>query len=436
MDVAPYFQPPEKADKGLSDLARGVAGSEILRIAGEIRALQARGNPVCNLTIGDFDPKNFPIPEGLLAATCEALATGQTNYPPAEGILPLREEVVKLYARDLGLTYPVESVVIAAGARPLLYGTYRTLVDPGDAAIYPVPTWNNNHYVHLSGSRGIPIPVSAGTNFFPTPDQIRPHIAGARLLILNSPLNPTGTAISKRALTDLTAMVVEENRRRDSEGRRRPLYLVYDQVYWTLTFGRTEHHTPVGLVPESAPYVVFLDAISKAFCATGMRVGWGVMPPPIRQRMSDILGHVGAWAPKAEQAAVAAFLSRPEAVYAFRATVRKKLEERLEALYKGVMAMKKDGFPVDAVEPQGAIYLSVRFDLVGRTVRGVSVKTNDDTRRLLLEEAGLGVVPFQAFGFAGDTGWFRLSVGAVSMEDIAAAFPRLRAMLAGALATA
>ena len=432
MDVSPLFQSAEKADAGLAALARGVVGSEILRIAGEIRALQARGHAVCNLTIGDFDSRQFPIPDGLLAATREALETGQTNYPPAEGILPLREEVAKLYARDLGLSYPVDSVVIAAGARPLLYGTYRTLLEPGDGAIYPVPSWNNNHYAYLSGARGIPIPVKAGSNFFPTPDQIRPHVPGARLLILNSPLNPTGTAISREALTDLAAMVVEENRRRDAEGRRRPLYLVYDQVYWTLTFGRTEHHTPVSVVPESAPYVVFLDAISKAFCATGMRVGWGVMPPPIRRRMSDILGHVGAWAPKAEQAAVAAFLSRPDEVHAFRASVRRKLAERLEALYEGVMAMKRDGFPVDAIEPQGAIYLSARFDLFGRTVRGVAVRTNEDVRRLLLEEAGLGVVPFQAFGLDGDTGWFRLSVGAVSTDEIKAAFPRLRAMLAGA----
>ena len=146
-------------------------------------------------------------------------------------------------------------------------------------------------------------------------------------------------------------------------------------------------------MPESAPYVIFLDAISKAFCATGMRVGWGVMPPAIRRRMSDILGHVGAWAPKAEQTGVAAFLSRPDEVHAFRDVVRKKLDERLEALYDGVLAMKKDGFPVDAIEPQGAIYLSARFDLFGRTVKGVPVRTNDDVRRLLLEEAGLGVVP-------------------------------------------
>ena len=111
--------------------------------------------------------------------------------------------------------------------------------------------------------------------------------------------------------------------------------------------------------------------------------------------------------------------------------MRGKLVQRLEALYRGMMDMKNDGFPVDAIEPQGAIYLSARFDLFGRTVNGTAVKTNDDVRRLLLG-AGIGVVPFQAFGLAGDTGWFRLSAGAVSMDDIAAAFPRLRALLAAA----
>ena len=430
MDVTRFFQSAEKSDAGLSTLAHGVVGSEILRIAGEIRAIQAQGKPVCNLTIGDFDPRYFPIPKGLLDATIAALAAGQTNYPPAEGILPLREAVVRLYQRDLGLTYPVDSVVIAAGARPLLYGTYRTLVDPGDTAIYPVPTWNNNHYAYLSGAHGIPIPVTAASNFFPTPDQLRPHLSSARLLILNSPLNPTGTVIARDALTAITELVVEENRRREKAGGK-PLYFVYDQVYWTLTFGSAGHHTPVEVVPESAPYVIFLDAISKAFCATGMRVGWGVMPPAIRKRMSDILGHIGAWAPKAEQVGVAAFLDAPAAVHAHRESVRRNLAERLEAIYRGVMEMKREGFPVDAIEPQGAIYLSARFDLFGRTMEGSLVKTNDDVRRLLLG-AGLGVVPFQAFGLAGDTGWFRRSVGAVSMNDIADAFPRLRALLAQA----
>src|SRR5450759_3935155 len=111
--------------------------------------MQAKGLPVCNLTIGDFDPKYFPIPKELLDGTREALESGQTNYPPAEGILPRREAGVRLYERDLGLAYPVDSVVIASGARPLLYGAYRTLVDPGDTTIYPVPTWNLS-LIHIS----------------------------------------------------------------------------------------------------------------------------------------------------------------------------------------------------------------------------------------------------------------------------------------------
>jgi aspartate aminotransferase len=147
--------------------------------------------------------------------------------------------------------------------------------------------------------------------------------------------------------------------------------------------------------------------------------------------MSDILGHVGAWAPKAEQVGVAALLNEPEAIAAYRDSVRDKLVQRLEALYRGMMELKKDGFPVDAIEPQGAIYLSARFDLFASTLNGLAVRTNEDVRRLLLG-AGIGVVPFQAFGLAGDTGWFRLSAGAVSMDDIAAAFPRLRALLAAA----
>jgi aspartate aminotransferase len=437
MDVKPFLGSPERTEAGLSALARGVVGSEILRIAGEIRALVAGGRPVCNLTIGDFDPAYFPIPAELLEGTRAALEAGQTNYPPAEGILPLREAVVRLYERDLGLTYPVDSVVIASGARPLIYGACRALVDPLETVVYPVPTWNNNHYAYLSGARGVPVPVTAASNFFPTPDQLRPLLPSARLLILNSPLNPTGTVISRDALAAITSLVVEENRRRES-GRApaRPLFFVFDQVYWTLTFGGATHHTPVEVVPESAPYVIFLDAISKAFCATGMRVGWGVMPPYVRKRMSDILGHVGAWAPKAEQVGVAALLDRPEAVYAFRDSVRRKLGQRLEALYRGVMEMKRDGFPVDAIQPQGAIYLSARFDFSGRSVKGVAVRTNEDMRRLLLHEAGLGVVPFQAFGLQEETGWFRLSAGAVSPDDIAAAFPRLRSLLAASTVTA
>lgn len=434
MTITPQFPSLEEADKGLSGLARGVVGSEILRIASEIRALKAKGASICNLTVGDFDPAYFPIPDALLEATRTALAEGHTNYPPSDGVLQLREAVVRFYERELGLAYPVESVLVAGGARPLLYGSYRTLLDPGDVVVYPVPSWNNNHYAYLSGAKPIEIPVGPATNFFPTAEELAPHLTHARMLTLNSPLNPTGTAIDREELRKISELVVDVNERRKSEGAR-PLYFVYDQVYWNLTFHGTVHHTPVSLVPEVAPYTLLLDAISKSLCATGMRVGWGVMPPAIRKRMADILGHVGAWAPKAEQVAVAHLLDAPEKIRDFQAKMKAGVKERLDALYDGFTAMKRDGLPVEAIVPQGAIYLSVRFDLVGRSAGGQVLRTNDDIRRLLLHQAGMAMVPFQAFGLKGDTGWFRLSVGAVSMADIQQGLGRLREVCSSATAT-
>lgn len=432
MDIAPLFPPIEEADAGLSALARGVIGSEILRIAAEIRALSARGAAICNLTVGDFDPRYFPIPPELLEGTRAALAAGHTNYPPSDGVLALREAVARFYARELGLVYPIESVLVAGGARPLLYGAYQTLLDPGDVVVYPVPSWNNNHYAYLARARAVELPVTAASNFFPTVEQIRPHLAEARMLTINSPLNPTGTVIDRDELRRISELVVEENARRRSAGGARPLYFVFDQVYWTLTFGDTRHVTPVELVPEVAPYTLLLDALSKAVCATGMRVGWGLMPPAVRRRMADILGHVGAWAPKAEQVAAAALLDAPDTLRAFQTTMKAKVKERLDALHAGFTAMKREGLPVEVIAPQGAIYLSVRFDLFGRTIQGRAIHTNDDVRKLLLESAGFAIVPFQAFGLKGDTGWFRLSVGAVSMTDIAAVFPRLRELMRAA----
>src|SRR4051812_49557342 len=114
MDLAGKLGDPAHVDASLGDLARGVIGSEILRIAGEIRALKAKGADICNLTVGDFDPAYFPIPNELLEGTRAALAAGHTNYPPSDGVPALREAVVRLYARELGLSYPIESVLIAS----------------------------------------------------------------------------------------------------------------------------------------------------------------------------------------------------------------------------------------------------------------------------------------------------------------------------------
>jgi len=215
-------------------------------------------------------------------------------------------------------------------------------------------------------------------------------------------------------------LVVEENSRRLARGER-PLFLMWDQVYWMLTFGENRHYAPPQLVPESARWTIFIDGISKAFAATGLRVGWTVAPPHVTARMRDILGHVGAWAPRAEQVAVARFLGMRDEIENYHEHMVRELKLRLDLLYDGFESMRRDGLPVRAIVPQGAIYLSAQFQLAGRT--------NEEIRKLLLDRAGFAVVPFQAFGLKKEDGWFRLSVGAVSPEEIERGLQRVREVL-------
>jgi aspartate aminotransferase len=413
----------------VAGMAARLIGSEVLRIAGEIRALVATGVKVCDLTVGDFSPRQFPIPPRLRDGIRTALDRGETNYPPSNGVLELRHAVRRLYARELGLEYPLESVLIAGGARPIIYCLYRTVVDPGDRVIYPVPSWNNNHYAHLTGAVGQPVFCGPESRFMPTLGQLLPLLPGARLLCLNSPLNPTGTAIGRDLLLGISEAVVAENEKRERRGER-PLYLMYDHIYWMLTFGGTRHITPPQLVPEVARYTVFVDGISKAFAATGLRVGFAVGPTDVVSRMSAILGHIGAWAPRPEQVATVGLLDEVDGLHEWSREFRHGVESRLIVLHRGLQALESRGLPVESIAPQGAIYLTARFHPFGRrTAEGAVLETNEQVRRYLLEKAAFAAVPFQAFGAVDDDGWFRLSVGAVGEADIEAALPRLQAAL-------
>ncbi len=420
----PTASSPAPSSRRVSAMAEGMMGSAILKVAADVRALTAQGRRICNLTVGDFDSRQFPIPGMLKTGIEEALRKGETNYPPGFGMPVLREAIRQFSRAGLGVDYPSDSVLVTSGARPAIYAAYRTLVDPGERVVYSVPSWNNAYYCQLIGAQGVPVECDASTSFQPTRAMLEPVIRGARMLVLNSPLNPTGTVIDSETLTAICDLVLEENARR--AGRDRPLYLLYDQVYWMLTFGDVEHVTPVALRPAIAPYTISVDAISKSFAATGLRVGWVLGPTDLIQRMGDFIGHVGSWAPRPEQVATAALLTSPDAIAEYHRTMKAALQQRLESLYRGINDMKGRGLPVDAVPPAGAIYLSAQFALGGlRTPAGTTLRTNEEIRTYLLHEANFAAVPFQAFGVPEDTGWFRLSVGAVSLTDIEEALPAL-----------
>ena len=153
--------------------------------------------------------------------------------------------------------------------------------------------------------------------------------------------------------------------------------------------------------------------------------GWAVAPPWIRDRMLPLVGHMGAWAPRAEQMAAAELLGEPAATDPFMNTFRAKLSARLVRLRDGFRAMKARGLPVDCLDAQGAIYLSARLDLMGRTIQGKTVENDEDIRSVLLHEANVAVVPFSCFGYPDGTGWVRFSVGSVSEDAVDAALANI-----------
>ena len=412
----------------LSHLAETLIGSEIVKLGGEIRDKIRKGEKIYNFTVGDFDPAIFPIPQDLEDLIVDAYRKHFTNYPAAEGNLDLREAISVFLKDREELVYSPEEILVASGGRPLIYSLFRTLVDRGDKVIYAVPSWNNNHYTHLNEGVHIVIEAEAENNFMPTAEAIRPFIREATLICLCSPQNPTGTTISRKDLSAICELVLEENKRRGAGDKK--LYLLYDQMYWQLTYGAIVHYNPVSLHPAMREYTIFIDAISKAFAATGVRVGWSFGPAEIISKMKAIMTHIGSWAPMAEQKATAVYLLQKDKVDSYLTRFRAAVSERLNRIYEGFVALRKDGFGVDVLAPEAAIYLTIKVDLKGKKDRhGKVLGDQGAVTSYLLNEAGLAVVPFSAFGASANSPWYRLSVGTCKLEDIPEMFRKLREVM-------
>jgi aspartate aminotransferase len=405
-------------DLKVSKLAENIIGSEIIKLAAEVNEKIKKGEKVYNLTIGDFNPKVFPIPVELKQAIINAYEDDQTNYPAADGMLELRQAVSQLLKKRGDLDYKTDEIVIAGGARPVIYAIFKALVDPGDTVVFPVPSWNNNHYTYLNNAKAVLIETTPENKFMPTASDLKPHISSASLVALCSPLNPTGTTFRKKDLEEICDMILSENLKRIVENKK-PLYLMYDQIYWALTYGETKHYNPVTLRPAMKNYTVFVDGISKSLAATGVRVGWTMGPKKIIDKIKSILTHVGAWAPKSEQMASAVYLNDLNNYDRFLTDIKTKINDRLIGFYKGFQRLRSEGFKVDAIAPEAAIYLTVQFSLHGqKTAEGKILTTTQDVTKYILDEAHVALVPFYAFGASDDSSWYRLSVGTCKLEDV------------------
>ncbi|MBB4805569.1 aspartate aminotransferase [Chryseobacterium defluvii] len=407
----------------VSKLAANLIGSEIVKIGNEVNELKAKGAEIANLTIGDLNSNIYPIPTKLKEEIQKAYQNNLTNYPPANGLLSLRKEVSRDLKNRWNLDYDPNDILITAGSRPLIYAVYKTIVDEGDKVVYPIPSWNNDHYAYLTSAKEVEVKTTPENNFLPTADDLKPHLSGAVLLALCSPLNPTGTMFTKEQLSEICELILAENKKRGEN--EKPLYLMYDQIYSNLTFG-AQHFDPVSLFPEMKEYTIYIDGISKCLAATGVRVGWGFGPAHIIDKMKALLTHVGAWAPKPEQEATAKFYEDSENVTTFVDDFKAKLEASLKVLHNGIQDLKGKGLAVESIQPMGALYLTIKLDYIGKTKPdGTVIGNSSDLVFYLINEAGVALVPFSAFGEEKSDPWFRASVGGLDIHEIEVMMPKL-----------
>ena len=209
--------------------------------------------------------------------------------------------------------------------------------------------------------------------------------------------------------------------------KAKPVMVVYDQVYSTMTGPGIEHVHPIGVRPQMEPYTIMLDAISKSITATGLRVGWMVIPEALAPKATALIGHMGAWPARPIQQAVAELYSNYDALEGYLGELDDQILSRLNIIQTRLSQMREEGHAVDYVAPEGGIYLTTRFNLF----EAIGATTNEEIRQWLLEEAGVAVVPFQAFGLENEDGWFRISVGAVGVQDVVDSMDRLQVALEG-----
>jgi aspartate aminotransferase len=368
---------------------------------------------VSNLTIGDFNSKLWPIPSKLRKHIQDAYEWDLTNYPNSQGELELRESVSKHIKHQFNVDYSPEEILIGGGVRPLIYTVYKATVNPNDEVIYPVPSWNNNHYCFLHGAVKQEIECTPENSFFPTVEDIDNRIDDKTSLIcICSPQNPTGRVINPEVLKGICELIVKENKLRASQVDSRPLYLFFDQIYSDITKDGLFVH-PLTLCPEIRDYLICADGISKSLNATGVRVGWLFGPKDVIGKMTEILSHIGAWAPKPEQRALDTYIREDYEDYISHINyVTKEYEHISDKICGKLEELKKKGLNVDYQKPDGGIYISVYLGYVH------SFSSTEEYISFLINTCGLGIVPFEYFGSKNNKGWFRISIGNVADTNL------------------
>ncbi|BAS28664.1 aspartate aminotransferase [Limnochorda pilosa] len=387
-----------------------VVGTETaFEVLARVAEEERRGRRIVSFCIGEPD---FPTPEAVKEAGIEAIRRNETHYSPSAGIRPLREAVAAEIARTRGVPTDPEEVVIAPGAKPILFHSLMAIAGPGDEVVYPNPGFPiYESVIRLAGATPVPLPLREEAAFSFTAEDLATRV-GPRtaMVIVNSPHNPTGSVASPEALAELVRLA-----------RRHDFWILSDEIYSRILY-EGEHRSPHAL-PGAKERTIVVDGFSKTYAMTGWRIGYGVMPRTLAGDVARLVTNAeSCTATFTQHAALAALTGDQEParrmVEAFRAR-RDRIVEGLNAI-PGIRCLR----------PQGAFYV---FPNVTGLVQARGLASARELQEALLTEAGVAVLSRSAFGTpAGDEDqqYVRLSY-ATSLEQIDEGLRRLEAYARG-----
>lgn len=392
----------------LTARALGIAPSPTLAIDAQAKEMIARGADVVNFGVGEPD---FDTPEHICEAACRAIAAGKTRYTPVAGTLDLRRAVAAKLKRDNGLDYDPTEIVVSVGAKHSLYNAIQVLCQEGDEVILPVPYWVSYlEQVKLAGAAPRLVATRMENDFKLTPAALKEAVGPrTRLLLLNSPSNPTGAVYSAEELAALAEVVAQVP----------DLYVLADEIYENLIYDGQKHVSIASLGPEIKARTVVVNGVSKAYAMTGWRIGYAAAPPAVAKAMTALQSHSTSNPTSIAQAAAEAALEGPQepvqAMVDEFARRRAYIMDRLAGLPK-----------ITCSRPSGAFYVFPNVKgLLGMTYRGRVLENASELAAVLLEAAHVAVVPGVAFG---DDDHIRLSY-ATSMDRIREGMDRIKTVV-------
>jgi len=381
----------------LSTRIERIKPSATLSVTNKADALKAEGKDILTLSAGEPD---FPTPPNIVQATIDALHKGHTKYTAVDGILPLKKAIQQKFLRENQITYDIDEITVAVGAKHVLYNAFMTTINAGDEVIIPAPYWGS--YVDMVlVCEGTPVVVSCPTLKL-TPQLLEKAITPkTKWLLLNSPNNPSGATYTKDDLLALATVL-----------RRHPhVWVMLDDIYEHVVYDDAPFYTMVQVAPDLKDRALTINGVSKAYSMTGFRIGYAGGPKPLIKAMAKLQSQSTSNPTSISQyAAIEALQGTQSFIAEFRATFQRRRD-----LVVGILNQAPG---IQCPTPEGAFFVYAKCeDLLGKTTpQGTVLKDDIGVAAYLLDSVGVAVVPGTAFGLSP---YFRISfaAGDALLED-------------------